>query len=421
MNLTRGTYVEQTWKADPSGFGPRAARRAMTYHAFVPAPISDVELSLSGPTAADVADAERALVRLRMEEQTTLGLESLTRSLLRSEAVASSWIEALKISHRKLAEAEQQAPGHRYDEARRVLGNVRAMAAAIEIGAASLPFTVDDILSMHGMLMSTSSLKEDRDRAGTFRDEPIFVGGTTPPNAEYVGPPCDEIGELIADLVTFVNERGDLSPTVVAALAHAQFESIHPFHDGNGRVGRCLIHTILRRDADTDVLPPVSVALAHAGSRYVDGLTAFRRDDLDAWISLFAAAVTFAGEATVGLGRRVAALRTKWEATLADHRSSTGRRRPRSNSAVMATLRCLADMPAFHTRDLAERLQVTWRAAQDAVLELERVGIVKQVSAGKGNRLYEVMEVFELLDGFETDPATFRSAAADHPDRRQAT
>lgn len=412
MELTRGTYVEQSWKPNLSGFGARAARRAMTYRAFVPAPISDVELSLSGPTAADVADAESALVRLRAQEQATLGLESLVRSLLRSEAVASSWIEALQISHRKLAEAERDAPGHRYDEARRVLGNVRAMAAAIGIGAGSKPFTVDDILSMHGMLMSTSSVKEDRDRAGTFREEPIFIGGTTPLNAEYVGPPPDAIGELIADLVAFINERDDLSPTVAAALAHAQFESIHPFHDGNGRVGRCLIHTILRRGADTDVLPPVSVALAHAGSRYVDGLTAYRRDDLDAWISLFATAVTFAGEATIGLGRQMSALRTKWEATLADHRENTGKRRPRSGSAVLASLRCLPDMPAFRTRDLAERLKVTWRAAQDAVLELESVGVIKQVSAGKGNRLYEVMEVFDLLDAFEVDPAAFRTAAA---------
>lgn len=411
MELTRGTYVEQTWRADLWGLAPRAARRAMTYHAFVPAPISDVELSLSGPTAADVADAEGALVRLRAQGQATFGLESLIRSLLRSEAVASSWIEALQISHRKLAEAERDAPGRQYDEARRVLGNVRAMASAIEIGAGSQPFTMDDILSMHGMLMSTSSIKEDRDRAGTFREEPIFIGGTTPLNAEYVGPPPDAIGELIADLVTFVNERRDLSPTVAAALAHAQFESIHPFHDGNGRVGRCLIHTILRRGAATDVLPPVSVPLAHAGGHYVDGLTAFRRDDLDAWISLFATAVTFAGEATIGLGRQMAALRMKWEAALADHRASTGRRRPRSGSAVLASLRCLPDMPAFRTRDLAERLKVTWRAAQDAVLELESVGVIKQVSAGKGNRLYEVMEVFELLDGFEADPAAFRSAA----------
>src|SRR5918996_388424 len=85
---------------------------------------------------SDVADAESALARLRTQGQPTLGLESLTRSLLRSEAVASSWIEALQVSHRRLAEAERQAPGHRYDEARRVLGNVRAMAAAVEIGAA---------------------------------------------------------------------------------------------------------------------------------------------------------------------------------------------------------------------------------------------------------------------------------------------
>lgn len=78
----------------------------------------------------------------------------------------------------------------------------------------------------------------------------------------------------------------------------------------------------------------------------------------------------------------------------------------------MASLSCLPDMPAFRTRDLAERLQVTWRATQDAVIELENLSIIKQVSAGKGNRLYEVMEVFELLDGFEADPAAFRSAAA---------
>ena len=240
MDLIRGTYVKQSWQPDPSGFGPRAVRRATTYQAFVPAPIGDVDLSLSGSTSADIADAEGALVRLREQGQTASGLESLTRSLMRSEAVASSWIEALRISHRKLAEAEQASPGSRYDEARRVLGNVRAMAAAIEIGAASRPFTVEDILSMHGMLMSTSNVREDRDRAGRVRDEPVFIGGTTPLNADYVGPPPELLDDLMSDLVAFVNERLDLSPTVVAALAHAQFESIHPFHDGNGRVGRCL-------------------------------------------------------------------------------------------------------------------------------------------------------------------------------------
>jgi hypothetical protein len=151
--------------------------------------IRDIRLELSGATASDIADAEAALSRLRTGGQAVPGLESLTHSLLRSEAVASSWIEALRVSHRKLAEAGAQAPGGRYDDARAVLGNVQAMAAAVRTGAASEPFSVDDILSMHGMLLSASDVPEDRMRAGRFRDEPVFVGGTNPTNAEYVGPP----------------------------------------------------------------------------------------------------------------------------------------------------------------------------------------------------------------------------------------
>lgn len=93
---------------------------------------------------------------------------------------------------------------------------------------------------------------------------------------------------------------------------------------------------------------------------------------------------------------------------LVEHRAAAGIRQPRAGSALLQSLGCLPDMPAFRTRDLAGRLHVTWRAAQDAVLELERAGIIKQASAGKGNRLYEVMEVLELLDRLEADPAAFR-------------
>jgi Fic family protein len=406
VQLRRGTYVKQTRPVDLTGFGGRAARAPLTYEAFVPAPVHDIELTVSGVAAADAADAEAALSRLHAQSPTS-GLEALSRSLMRSEAVASSWIEALQVSHRELAEAQQEAPGSAYDEARRVLGNIRAMDAAVKIGADSDPFTVDDILSMHGALMSTSNVREDRDRAGTFRTEPVFIGGTTPRNAEYVGPPHETIDALVDDLVAFINHRHDLSPTVVAAIAHAQFESIHPFHDGNGRVGRCLIHTVLRRAGAGDVLPPISIAFAHTGSRYVDGLTAFRNDDLDAWLSVFTTAISFACNATAGLAGRIAALQADWELQLRRRRTAGGRKAPRANSSVMRSLPVLADMPAFHTRDLSQRLEVTWRAAQDAVEELQAAGIIKQVSAGKGNRLYEAMNVFSLLDEFEQTPEAF--------------
>lgn len=383
----------------------------MSYRAFVPHPISDLQVTLSGVTAADVADAEAALARLRERSDGGPGLEALTRRLMRSEAIASSWIEALRVSHRRLAEAEQGAPGSRYDEARRVLGNVRAMLAAVEVGASGRPLDLDDLRSLHGALLSTSNVRADVERSGQFRTEPVFIGGTSPDNAEYVGPPPEHVTELLADLVVFVNEREDLSPVVVAGIAHAQYESIHPHHDGNGRVGRCLVHTVLRRTSDTAALPPLSVAFARPASRYVEGLTAYRNGDVDAWISVFSTAITFACAAALRLGEEVVEMRDRWAQQLTDRRKAAGRKTPRSDAAVIAALDALVEMPAFHTRDLAERLQRTWRAAQDAVIELVDAKIVREVSAGKGSRMYEAGEVFALLDAFEHDPGALISRA----------
>ncbi len=404
MQFTRGRYVTQHRSAQLDAFGGRAAKADLSYEAFVPAPIVDIEVRLSGIAAADVADAEAALSRLTPSSVAYPSLEALARRLVRSEAIASSWIEALQVSHRRLAEAEQGAPGGRYDEARRVLGNVRALDAAVDIGARTDPITVDELLSMHGALMSTSNVEEDRACAGQVRDGPVFIGGTNPANAEYVGPPHQEVTGLLEDLVAFVNTRRDLSPVVVAAIAHAQFESIHPHHDGNGRVGRSLVHALLRREMASSVLPPLSIAFARPEARYVEGLNAFRGDDLDGWLTVFATAISFAAHATIGLAHEVGQLQRSWLEQLTEARARSGLRPPRADAAVLAALEALPDMPAFHARDLAQQLDRSWRAAQDAIEELVDVGIVKQLSAGKGNRLYEVPEIFALLDGFEHDP-----------------
>ena len=412
MRFTRGRYVLQRQPADLGAFGGRAAKAGRSYEAFVPASIADMEVRLSGVAAADVADAEAALMRLGHSSVAFPSLEALARRLLRSEAIASSWIEALRVSHRRLAEAEQGAPGGRYDEARRVLGNVAALDAAVDIGSRSDPITVDDLLSMHGALLSTSSVEEDRARAGQVRDGPVFIGGTNPTNAEYVGPPHGEVAALLEDLAAFVNTRRDLSPVVVAAIAHAQYESIHPHHDGNGRIGRCLVHTLLRRETASSVLPPMSIAFARPQARYVEGLNAFRSDDLDGWLTVFATAVSFAAYATIGLANEVGQLQQPWLGQLTEARVQSGLRPPRADAAVLAALEAVPDMPAFQARDLAQRLDRSWRAAQDAIEELVSVGIVLQLSAGKGNRLYEVPQIFALLDGFEHQPERLAALGA---------
>ncbi len=420
MRFTRGRYVTQRRSTDLGAFGGRAAKAGSSYDAFVPATVADIEVRLSGVAAADVADAEAALSRLTHSAVAFPSLEALARRLLRSEAIASSWIEALQVSHRRLAEAEQGAPGARDDEARRVVGNVHALDAAVDIGARSGPLTMDDVLSMHGALLSTSNVEADRSRAREVRDGPVFIGGTNPTNAEYVGPPAQDVIGLLQDLLAFVNTRRDLSPVVMAAIAHAQYESIHPHHDGNGRVGRCLVHTLLRRETGSTVLPPLSIAFARPEARYVDGLNAFRRDDLDGWLTVFATAVSFAAHATIGLAREVERLQRSWREQLTEARARSGLRPPRADAGVLAALEILPDMPAFHTRDLAQRLDRSWRAAQDAVEALVSVGIVKQLSAGKGNRLYEVPEIFALLDGFEHQPGRLVALGAASDTRGRA-
>jgi Fic family protein len=400
--LTRGRYVEQRVPAAFEGLGGRATRRAASYRAFVPAPVADIELALSGPTAADVADAERALVELQSTARAIAGFESLARMLLRSEAVASSWIEAVHVSHRKLAEAEHGAPGAAYDEARRVVANVRAMVRAVEIGASQDRLDVDDLLSMHGMLMSGSTLPIDQERAGKLRQEPVFIGGTSPQNAEYVGPPHELLPELLADLVEFVNSRDDLSPVVQAAIAHVQFESIHPFHDGNGRVGRCLVHTVLRRgDLIAATSAPISVVLARYAGRYVDGLTAFRRDEVDEWISLFANAVRVAAEGSEQLGLHVAALEDEWVRRLNQWRAVQGRKAVREQAGALRLIQALPGMPVFQIRDVADHLSLTWKAAETGVLELAESKVIASRTAGRRNRVFEAAELFALVDEFE--------------------
>lgn len=400
--LTRGTYVVQRVAPSFGASGPRAARRAATYRAFVPAPVADLDVSLTGATAADVADAERAVIALQAVATGIEGFDALARMLLRSEAVASSWIEAVQVSHRKLAEAEHGAPGSSYDEARRVVANVRAMARAVEIGARSDRLDVDDLLSMHGMLMSGSALPIDQERAGKLRNEPVFIGGTSPQTAEYAGPPHELLPGLLGDLVEFLRSRDDLSPVVQAAIAHAQFESIHPFHDGNGRVGRCLIHTVLRRgELTTAVSVPVSVALARRGRQYVEGLTAFRRDEIGAWISLFADAVTAAASGAQVLGQRIEALEGEWLDRLNRRRATQGRKRAREDAAVVRLIRALPAIPVFQIRDVANHLGITWKAAEAAVLELAETNIITHKTAGKRNRVFEAGELFDLTEHFE--------------------
>jgi Fic family protein len=369
--------------------GGRRARQRFTYRAYIPDFLDPERLTFSAATAADIADAEAAIA-VANHGQHLVAMETLARLLLRSESVASSRIEGLECSQRRLAEAAF-APEHAGETARQVLANIDAMRQAIDLGAADRDLTVDDIRNMHELLM-----REDRATgafAGEFRTRQNWIGGRSdsPRDAAYVPPPPEHVAPLMRDLVAFVN-RDDLPTLAQAAIAHAQFETIHPFVDGNGRVGRCLIHTVLaRRRLASRMLVPVSLVLAAYGDLYIEGLVDFREGHVDRWCGTFASAARLAVDGAARFEAELATMITRWRLE-SDARPGSHLWRACEQTTIT---------PVFTVPSLREELHCSPTAATEAIERLTKIGIVAQVSLGKRNRVYLNRAVLRLLDDFE--------------------
>ena len=316
-----GTLHREIWVSSGAGTS-RAQRASGVYHWFMPDSLAVVGgTPLDGDVVADVARAERDLATCA--EPAMRSTEGIARLFLRSEAVASSQIEGLVIGSKRLMRAELQAlepDNMRYDaHAAAVLGNIHAMESAVALASSSPQFEVGTICEVHRALMEGTSLSE---WGGMVRTSQNWVGGSSysPLTADYVPPAPQEVVPLLRDLVDFAN-RDDVSPVVQAALCHAQFETIHPFVDGNGRTGRALIQVcLLRRGVSAGPIPPISLALATIRDDYFSCLHAYQHATDSAalskatndWISCFAGAVSQACDDVVVISSDLARMREGW-------------------------------------------------------------------------------------------------------------
>ena len=364
------------------------------FDAYLPGPIAALELRLSAAVAAEIERAAVAVSELQLEASLT-GLEAASRQLLRSEALASSRIEGLEMDHERIATA--LAGAERPDEvARSVIANIEAMERAVALAVEPRPFSVADLLAIHDTLMV---LPRERRYAGEPRHQQNWIGrsGLSPRDAEFIPPPEDLVPGLLDDLAAFVG-RTDISPVARAAIAHAQLETILPFVDGNGRVGRALIHVVLRRGGVAPrLVPPISVILATNRARYVDGLTAFRVGDVESWLLLFAHVLEESAVASRSLGARLTEMRADW----------TARARPRAGSAAERLLAALPGSPVLSVRSAAKLVGVSYPAANQGIERLEAAGILVPVREDwRRNRLWSAPEVLALLDDFDAAVAT---------------
>ena len=391
------------WAGVESGL-TRRDRHPCDYEVYIPDPLVGRRFVLDGDVAADVADAEAALVRLDATAGALADTEALARLLLRAEAVASSRIEGLEAGGRRLLRAQaarQLGEDPRDVTAVEVLGNIEAMLWAVDAVPPGGAVTVEIVLEAHRLLLAGTRLEEHGGRTRTVQN---WIGGSdyNPCAAAFVPPPHELVDELLSDLSAFCND--DSLPAVAqAAIAHAQFETIHPFVDGNGRTGRALVQLVLRRRGLAPrILPPISLILATWPRDYVGGLTGTRyegppdsdeaRAGINRWIALFASACRRSAEDAGRFEQQVRALQDSWRERLGA---------VRRGSAADLLVRALPGAPLLTVNTASDLIGRSFQATSTAIDRLVGAGILTQVTVGRRNRAFEAPELIAAFAALE--------------------
>jgi Fic family protein len=377
-------YENLEWKPRIRYAVPAAQsfRQFGRYQAAVIQPIAEISMvPLSPATLTLVAEASAEIARF--DEEVGSDIAPFSSILLRSESVASSRIENLTASAKAIALAE--AGDTSRENASVIVANTTAMRAAIALAD---QLDGDAILAMHDALLGPS----EPQLAGRWRDEPVWIGGSaySPHGATFVPPRYEHIPDAITDLTAFM-DRLDIPPLVQAAIAHAQFETLHPFPDGNGRTGRALIHSLLRGKGLTrKVTIPVSAGLLADTGAYFAALTSYRQGNPEPIVAMMSEAAF----AAVNNGRQLVAdlhgVRDGWNSRIT----------ARSDAAAWKTADLLLSQPIVDSPMLQRELKVSDYAALAAIKHLTEIGVLAKVSGKQRDRKYAATEILGALDGF---------------------
>ena len=358
------------------------------YAAFVPAPLPPV-LEWTPRLIGVLSDADRLIGRLAGEGGRLPNPHILMRPFVRREAVLSSKIEGTQATLGELLAAEAGAAVERSPEDLREVGNY---VAALEHGISllqELPLCVRLVRELHTKLME--GVRGQNATPGIFRTTQNWIGkpGSTLATASYIPPPPGEVEPCLAAWEKFLHES-DLPPLVTIALAHYQFEAIHPFLDGNGRVGRLLITLFLieRKILPTPLLY-LSAFFEAARRDYYDGLRGVSTSGAwNEWLEYFLLGVARMSEDALSRATRINDLLAEWHGKLAGHSTNT----------PIRVLGLLAANPFVTITGAANQLSVAFTTVQRAIERLESSGIVRQVSDAKRDRVYCAQAVLDILE-----------------------
>lgn len=386
------TFETRPWHVD-DGYISRSQRRkhAGPYEAAVTPRVASLNPDLPAYLVAESEEAARNVARFDEYVSATFGtaidgspeIAPMSAILLRTESASSSQIENLTVGARQIALAEL---GERTNfNATIVAANVRSMEAALRL---SESIDEDTILAMHSALLRDSQPHH----AGQWREQQVWIGGSDvgPHRADFVPPHDERIQEAIDDLLLFAN-RDDLPVVAQVAITHAQFETIHPFADGNGRTGRALVHSMFANKGLSErITVPISSGLLVNTGAYFEALNDYRKGEIEPIVERFNEATNFA----VGNGRQlVNDLRRVRE-------SFTDRVKARSDSSAWRIADLLVGQPVINSAYVQDRLKISDVAALRAIETLENGGVLEQPASAKKNRVWQSPEILGALDEF---------------------
>lgn len=386
-------HEQRAWTTNPDLHGPSGRRpghadRVLTEITVeVPPHIADHAVRLSADTRAVCEEAAQQIIAL--DAGPGRYLSSLAEFLTRSESVASSRIERVYADMDDLARASVGDDAS--DAAVRTIAATRALRELTDGSDGGAPLTEAAILEAHSVLLA-GDLLEGRS-AGSYRTQQNWIGGSdfSPRDAVHVPPPPGLVGALMGDLVRLAN-REDVPAVALAAIVHGQFEAIHPFNDGNGRIGRGLISAVLRRRGTTRrvVIPVAAVMLADVDT-YFGRLADYRAGDADALVDYVARSAITAAEAAEESATRLAELSARWDAQVSARRGSAAR----------TLLAGLLDQPILDIAAIEAVTGVSRPRAYDAIAALTDADVVHEITGHGRNRIWVVSDVMDELSALE--------------------
>lgn len=364
------------------------------YYAFLPAPLPPV-INWTLALVSALSEAERDLSRLATLSEAFRFPGLLTQAFIRREAVLSSRIEGTRASLAELYAYESTQLT--FPESDQDVHEVHNYVAALDYGLERLrefPISLRFVREIHEKL--TQAVRGGNLTPGEFRHTQNWIGaaGSTLATAAYVPPPVAEMDAALADLEKFIHAGSEIPAVVRAALIHYQFEAIHPFLDGNGRVGRLLIAFLF---AEWRVLPHpflnLSVYFERYRQEYYDHLLAVsQRGEWEAWLRFFLRGVSAQATDSVVRMERLAAIRASYQPVAAGEKNA---------KRMDAVLDFLFGRPIFTAKQLAEGLKIPFKTARQYIEKLVQAGIVREVTGYARNQIYRAEEIFKAFDNIE--------------------